>query len=178
QASILSPEQLKEISELLGQTKGEIIGRLVELREVGLIDLKALKLAEKLGQYNSSELVAFLKENAENIPVSEILSLWVQGQPGKGGITRGRGDAAMTWSDGTSEEGTKFKEQVLPPGSVAALKDNQLIGLSAGTPSVEPVEGPSKSGALNGASAGGGSAFTQVILPRHRGAVKRYFERN
>jgi hypothetical protein len=30
---------------------------------------------------------------------------------------------------------------------------------------------------LNSAASGGGSAYTQTILPRHRGAVKRYFDR-
>jgi hypothetical protein len=41
----------------------------------------------------------------------------------------------------------------------------------------KPGVGPAQSGALGGAAAGGGSANAGVVLPRHRGAVGRYFER-
>ena len=96
-------------------------------------------------------------------------------QWGKGGVDRGRGDAPMTWTDPSSGKGAKFKEQVLP-SSMSSLKDSQLVGRSTGAPEIDK-SGAQKSGGLKGAAAGGGSAFTQTVLPRHRGAVNRYFER-
>jgi hypothetical protein len=71
----------------------------------------------------------------------------------------------------------KFKEEALPPAELEALKGSRLAGLSREAPTVEKGGTPSKSGALQGAAAGTGSAHTQVVLPRHRGAVERYFER-
>jgi hypothetical protein len=170
----LRKEQLKQLSAALSKAKGRLAERLAELRKAGVIDLETLKACEKAGQCDSAGLAAFLAENGDEMSVADILSAW--NQPGKGGVNRGRGDAPMTWSDGTSEQGAKFKEQVLSPASLAGLKDSQLAGRSVGAPSVEN-NGAARSGALAGASTGGGSAFTQTVLPRHKGAVKRYFER-
>ncbi len=167
----LSSKQLKELASALGSRKGELAKSLGTLREANLIDLRTYKKCEGAGGVDSEGLAAFLAENAENMPVADAMSLW-----GKGGISRGRGDAPMTWSDGTREDGARFKTQVIPPSVVADLKDSQLVGRGVGAPSIQRG-GPATSGALNGAASGGGSAFTQTILPRHKGTVKRYFER-
>ena len=171
----LTPEQLKAISEALRLAKGDISERLAKLQAVNLIDLKTLAACEKLGQCNSDGLAAFLSENSDSISVSDCVGGWCRA--GRGGITRGRGDAPMTWSDGTTEEGAKFKTEALPLSDIASLNESKMMGVSMAAPSVEKSGLPSKAGGLNGAKAGGGSSFTQTILPRHKGAVKRYFER-
>lgn len=173
-AGSLSSEQLKEILETLQQNKEDITNRLGKLRKADLIDLKTLKLGEKLGQSDNSELIAFSEGNGETTPDSDLIVLSL---PGKGGIERGRGDAPMTWGENTSEGGIRFKEQALPPAAVADLKESQLVGTSVGAPTTEAAHESSTSGALNNAKAGGGSVVTQTLLPRHRGTVKRYFER-
>ena len=176
--SSLTPEQLKAISEALRFAKGDISERLAKLQEVNLIDLKTLTECEKLGQCNSAGLAAFLAENADKMSVSACVGGWCRSaHPGRGGITRGRGDAPMTWSDSTTEEGAKFKAEALPLSDIASLEDSKMMGVSMAAPSVEKSGLPSKAGGLNGAKAGGGSSVTQTILPRHKGAVKRYFER-
>ena len=167
----LTLEQLKEISAALRFTKRDIYDRLVELHVVNLIDLKTLKACEKLGQCDSDGLAAFLAENADSRSVVECIGGWCRG------IGRGPGDAPMTWSDGTTEEGAKFKAEVLPLSDIASLEDSEIVGLSIGAPSVETSSLLPQSGGLSGATAGGGSSFTQTVLPRHKGAVKRYFER-
>jgi hypothetical protein len=83
----------------------------------------------------------------------------------------------MAWKDPTSDDGFKFKEEALPPSSVQAFKDSITVGLSAGSPGKTKADGSAGAGALDGAKAGDGSASTQVVLPRHRQAVERYFER-
>ena len=83
----------------------------------------------------------------------------------------------MTWSEGTSADGAKFEAEVLPLSNIASLEDSEVIGLSTAAPTVETSGAAPQSGGLNGAAAGGGSAFNQTVLPRHKGAVKRYFER-
>ena len=170
-----TPEQLKEISAALRFTKGEVYDRLAELYEVNLIDLEILKVAEKLGECDSDGLAAFLGENADKMSVAQCISGWCRGI-GQG-IGRGPGHAPMTWSDGATEEGAKFKAEVLPLSNIASLEDSELVGLSVAAPSVETSSVSPESGGLSGATAGGGSSVTQTVLPRHKGAVKRYFER-
>ena len=82
----------------------------------------------------------------------------------------------MTWTEGSDENGAKFKEKALPPGSVAGLQDSQLVGLSASAPEVQKGN-LAAHGALNNSATGGGSAHTQTVLPKHKGAVKKYFDR-
>ncbi|MHB1421728.1 MAG: hypothetical protein ACYC3I_00750 [Gemmataceae bacterium] len=83
----------------------------------------------------------------------------------------------MTWGKPGSEDGFKFKEEVLPPGALDALKSTPIQEARGGGVIHKKSSEASSSGALQGAEAGSGSANTQVILPRHRAAVERYFER-
>ena len=172
-AGTLYKEQLKELSAMLGKAKGRLAERLKELRKAGLIDLKTLKKCESAGQCDSDGLAAFLAENGDECRLPSFLHCGARraeaGSVGVGGTRRCR------WSDGTSELGAKFKEQLLSPSALAGLKDSQLVGHSVGTHSRERRR--AQSGALSGASSGSGSAFTQTVLPRHKRAVKRYFER-
>ena len=170
-ADSLTLEQLKNISAALRFTKIDISDRLAKLYALNLIDLETLKAAERLGQCDSAGLAAFLAENADSKSVAQCIAGWCQG------TGRGPGNAPMTWTDGTPEEGAKFKAEALPLSDIASLEDSEIVGLSVGAPSVNTSSDPSQSGGLSGAMAGGGSSFTQTVLPRHKGAVKRYFER-
>jgi hypothetical protein len=169
----LKAENLKDVSKALSQSKSALNQKLSKLSQSGRINPNSLKSGAQANRRDNSGLAQFLKENAEKISVEEATLQWYGG---KGGVDRGRGDAAMTWTDGSSEKGARFKEKVLPPSSVAGLNDSQLVGLSASAPTVS-TGGVAAHGALNSAASGGGSAYTQTILPRHRGAVKRYFDR-
>ncbi len=52
-----------------------------------------------------------------------------------------------------------------------------LIGVGQTDPDANQQKGPSQGGALKNAQAGGGSANSQVVLPRHRATVERFFVR-
>jgi hypothetical protein len=175
----LKAEHLKDLSKALSQNKSALNQKLSKLSksgqfgQFGRINPNALKGGAQANRRDNSGLARFLKENAEKMSVDEATLKWCEG---KGGVDRGRGDAAMTWTDGSSEKDARFKEKVLPPSSVAGLKDSQLVGLSASAPTAD-TSGVAAHGALNSAASGGGSAYTQTILPRHRAAVKRYFDR-
>jgi hypothetical protein len=171
----LKPEHLKDISKALGKGKSSLNQKLSKLNQSGMINPGSLKGGAQANRRDNSGLAKFLKENAEKMSVEEALGQWCD-KPGKGGVDRGRGDAAMTWTDGANEKDAKFKEKILPPSSVAGLKDSQLVGLSAAAPTAD-TSGVAAHGALNNTASGGGSAYTQTILPRHKGAVKRYFNR-
>ena len=101
-----------------------------------------------------------------------------EGQPGNGGIDRGRGDAAMRYADSTSPEGAKFQEQVLSPNEASRWAESQVIGEAMTAPQADPQAGPSTGGALQAGQARNAPATTRVILPRHRATVKRFFRRD
>ena len=105
------------------------------------------------------------------------MSIDGDGRPGRGGINRGRGDAAMTWQKDVNKDNAAFKEKVLPPAAAASLKQSQLVGISVGDPTSSKPGGGSAGGALGSAQAGGGEARTQTILPEHEKTVQRYFNR-
>jgi hypothetical protein len=172
----LKPEHLKDISKALGAGKSSLNQKLSKLSKSGMISPNSLKGGAQGSRRDNSGLAKFLKENAEKMSVDEATLKWCEKGEWSGAPARGRGDAAMTWTDGSSEKGARFKAKVLPPSSVAGLNDSQLVGLSASAPTVS-TSGVAAHGALNSAASGGGSAFTQTILPRHRGAVRRYFDR-
>ncbi|MBI1373203.1 MAG: hypothetical protein GC159_10770 [Phycisphaera sp.] len=177
----LTDEQLKQMEQLAGACKDckeGLAARLAKLSKMKLIDPKKLGDAQKAGEANGEGLSKFLAENAGSMSMQGMMRSWQEsGRPGKGGITRGRGDAPLTWKDPTNEQGAGFKEEVLPASAFNQAKDSQLIGVSSSAPKVAEDKGPDAASALNGASAGGGSANKQAVLPRHRQAVERYFKR-
>ena len=173
----LDPEALKKLAESLGESKGELIEKLVKLKKVRLIDEAQLKECKGGGQCDSDELLALLKKSKDGKMSMKKMLKMASGKPGRGSITRGRGDAPMIFGSKTSEEQKKFKEAILPPARLAELKKSKVVGSTKVQPKVGNDGELAQTGSLQGAKAGGGSANRQVILPRHRRAVNRYFER-
>ena len=176
----LSQEQLEELSKALGDAGDGLSETLKELADAGMIGDMPPETPPEPGEgqgQGQGELVDFIEENQGEGSIEELVEAWKNKKPGRGGITRGRGDADMTWSKGTNAKDAKFKPHALPPAAVAALKQSKLKGVSLGKPGQPNAPGNDGSGALSGAVSGGGSAHTHVILPKHRGTVKRYFKR-
>ncbi|MCI0642236.1 MAG: hypothetical protein L0Y70_24425, partial [Gemmataceae bacterium] len=168
----LSPEQLKKLAEALKGAKMDLAKMLEKLHSAKLIDADALK---RLAEAGLCDCAGMLKELGGKISIAAILAKCQGG--GIGGVTEGPGHAPITWKDKpTSAEGTKFKEETLPPDALAQLKKSMLLGVGKADPK---KDGPiaSQGGVLNPAVAGGGSANTQSVLPQHRGAVERFFNR-
>ena len=154
----LSKERLAELAKQLGECKSCKLSKLKKLAAAGLIDESLL--AEILQQCESdpdglAKLLAECDDPSElELCLAQCDLAGVCNRPGRGGVTRGRGDAAMTWTDGTSRDDTAFKEKVLPPGAMASLKDSRLQGISVGDPTAAEPSEPSAGGALNVSNAG------------------------
>jgi hypothetical protein len=95
------------------------------------------------------------------------------GDPGTGGLNRGRGDADLTW--GKESLGfDRFKSQSLPPGSYRNPDEWAPFAIMPGAPKTSPE--------LSGASSGmqyagvAQSAWRRSLAPRHYSAVKKYFD--
>ena len=174
----LNKEQLEKLLEALGKNK-EALGDLArKLMDNGLIPPQ---LADQLNKgeqgFDPGPLAELLKQGGWNPgDLEDLLEQFDDLQlGGKGGIDRGPGPAPMAYGDPSSEDGTKFKEEKLAPS--VPLSQAKLAGVTITAPEVTGGEAVLSKGALGKAGSGGGSALTAPVLPRHRGAVSRFFDR-
>ena len=97
------------------------------------------------------------------------------GSPGRGGINRGRGDADLTWGDESDEQGSKFKETVLPPGFQEDPKD-EVRGVSLAPPDEEPADSAPRTVERDIEPASGRETWDRRLRPRHRDVVRKFFD--
>ncbi len=93
--------------------------------------------------------------------------------PGRGGITRGRGDARLDLTGSTPEGAAAGQPQRLPPGAPVPTPSVR-ISLGRATPEAAPVR---DGGAGTAGDTGVGvAAWRRRIAPRHRDAVRTFFD--
>ena len=173
----MTAEQLQRLADALRQgnmDRAEMMKRLADAR---LIDGEALKECQGACEGGGEEaLAALLGEFGLGDGGGAKVAIGEGGVPqGSGGVGRGGGPTPMTWQAGSAFEGTKFTEARLPVGQVGDIRKSMVLGVSAADGTSE--EGGSSAGGALGAGAGSGSGHTQAILPQHRPAVQRYFDR-
>jgi hypothetical protein len=122
------------------------------------------RLGKEAGRFNPSEF-----------PLDSGQSPDADGQPGRGGVTRGRGDAPLTWGK-ESLPFDRFKAQALPPGAARSPDDWAPVVELPGTPGESPEQSV-PSAARQYAGVAGQSAWRRTLAPRHQSAVKKYFEK-
>ncbi|MEL7089148.1 MAG: hypothetical protein AAGL98_12020, partial [Planctomycetota bacterium] len=179
-ASSLDPEMLRELAEAMGDRQAELQEMLDALAEAGL----GVGVGEGAGSGDGSslaeidpgELLEWLESTGE-CDGEGVLKACAGIRAGRGDIIRGPGHAEMVWQDPSSKEGVEFTPELLPPSRMRELRDARMLGTSRGTPQDLDDAAGSVGGALTHTAADGGSAIDTVVLPRHRGAVQRYFER-
>lgn len=168
----LDPEQLKKLVQALRGNTAELGRRMEKLQMAGLIDAETLARCRCAGECDFEGLRAFLRDKSGQVSLDDLKSRCKNGSD-----SRGPGAAPMTWGKPGSEDGFKFKEEMLPPGAIDALKSTPILEVPGAGGILKRSGETASSGALHGAAAGSGSANSQVILPRHRASVERYFER-
>jgi hypothetical protein len=96
-------------------------------------------------------------------------------RPGRGGISRGRGDAELTWGDESDAAGTKFKETILPPGMQDQPKE-EVLGITKSAPEVDPAASQARGTARESDPTAGRETWDRTLRPRHRGVVRNFFD--
>jgi hypothetical protein len=96
------------------------------------------------------------------------------GDPGSGGINRGRADAPLTWGR-ESPNFDKFKSTPLPPGAVRSPDDWAPVAVLPGAPKASPELSASAQG-QNYAAGAGQAGWRRTLAPRHHSVVKKYFD--
>jgi len=167
----LDKEQLEKLMQALEANKISLGLTVSNLASLKLVDAAMLAKCLNAGEGLNPDALADYLSTCTNAAdaLAECAALG-RGGPGGGGPA-----APMTWDNNTSEKDVKFQEHALPPA--AHLSDAQLVGVSKAAPQLNTNAVTVESGALAGATAGGGSAHAQTILPEHRQAVQKFFER-
>src|SRR4029453_8886416 len=138
------------LSKYLGETKGRMAG-------VG-------KLGKEFGRFDPAE---FTLDSGEGAAADG------DGEPGRGGINRGRADAPLTWG-AESLPFDRFKAQALPPGAARSPDDWAPVVVLPGAPKESAAIGTAAA-ARQYAAAAGQNAWRRTLAPRHQSAVKKYF---
>jgi hypothetical protein len=147
------PGALRELMDALSRHLAETGGRFGELAQLG----------REFGRFDPSEF-----------PLGSEASVDGDGNPGRGGINRGRGDAELTWGE-ESLPLDRFKSQPLPPGAARSPDDWAPLVEAPGAPNTSPVlSGPGA--ARPYAASAGNTAWRRTLAPRHQSAVKKYFD--
>ncbi len=164
----LSKKQLSELKRLIKRSKQQKLSSNLAKRQQQLDDLNDFlddeldKLAECKKKCNGGKC----EGGSCNKPCGN--------KPGKGGITRGRGDADISYGDESTKEGTAFKETILPPGMLDKPRE-QSIGVSASVPEVNPADSAPRNAARANDPSSGRETWSRELRPRHRKVVRKYF---
>jgi len=124
---------------------------------------KTAGLGKEFGRFDPSE---FPLDHSE-------MSRDGDGDPGRGGVNRGRGDAPLTWGQETALF-DKFKAHPLPPGAARSADDWSPVVEMPGAPQANP-EIATSAAARQYAATAGQTAWRRTLAPRHQSAVKKYF---
>lgn len=178
-------QQARQIKEAAGKMlKARLIDRQTfdKLQKEGKI--KPLT-AEELAKNPDAEIIAAPAEagqggegqNGDGQP-GELQMLLDNGQPGTpGGVGRDGGTAPLQYNRKTSEHGVGLKDEQLPAPKASSLDNSITIGMGVTAPQLLNDESSPSTTTLNWKQPGKLSGESDIILPRHRNAVKKYFDR-
>lgn len=148
------PAALRELAaslaELLAATNGKFVAGLGQL-------------GKEFGKFDPAEF-----------PVGNAPGADGDGNPGRGGVNRGRGDAALTWGK-ESALFDRFKSQPLPPGAARSPDDWAPVVSMPGAPQESAVSSARSAARQYDANAGQ-AAWRRSLAPRHQAAVRKYFD--
>jgi len=168
----LSLEEMAKALNLSGEQLKQVAARLDGAQLVKLSQYKNLKAGKR--RDGEAALRGFLEGELKNGEGKALAACLL---PGQGQISKGGSAAELTWTDPANQDGTDFEAMVLNPSDLNEWDQSYQIGLSAATPKKGPASSATHD-ALSGSKSGAGSAFTHRLLPRHRAAVKRFFEKS
>lgn len=177
--SALDPETMKRLAEAMRDSSGKLEKQLAKLVKSKLSKSSCSKPGkcssncESGGPGGDRELAEWLEQNA---PGADELRMVVVAcmAPGNGGVSRGRGDAALLFSGETAGFAGKEVDLALDGGNDPARSMTVQQFAAAPNPGAEERQAAA-AGHLRGGDAQLDRSENR-IYPAHRAAVERYFK--
>jgi hypothetical protein len=192
-----------ELGKFLEGQRDKILEQAMKMHKAGLIDKKTLEKLVKEGRVRSLTREDLLKQKDLELliaPEAETADsgshegsadnpadkdggadgtmLIDQGGALSGG-SRGGGSAALDFKRKTSEHNVKIIDHSLPGPHAGALDQSVTVGIGMTAPEVGPLpSGQGQSATRTWEQSGQIKQHSGMILPRHRNAVKNFFDRN
>lgn len=171
-------QSAQSLCEAAGQCSGGAMAGLDRLGTSGMIDPSRMGQAASDRQAARQALQELMNQYRQGECEGGDVLAAIQGMcSGSGGISRGPGAAALTWLDEPSSlEGSGFQPIAVDSN---AIEQDQSVFVSDGAavPDGELAGSGSAGGAIDSSRAAESRSAVPVVLPRHREAVRRYFER-
>ncbi|HNX74550.1 MAG TPA: hypothetical protein PKM56_02555 [Candidatus Rifleibacterium sp.] len=98
-----------------------------------------------------------------------------EGTGASGQAGRGGGTGPVNFDRRSSEHNVKFIDEALPPPNASALEQSVSIGVSISAPQTETSVSHGNSASTVWQKPADSSGESGIILPKHRSAVKKYF---
>lgn len=205
QAEEAAVEAAQQLQDYISQRAEEVRAAAEKLVKARLIDRKTYEKLKQEGRLrpptetdlapdSGADLVVTPAEEADvgenkgfdkpgdGSDSSDGQSQMMKVTPGLGAPTgqagRDGGSAPLDFSRESSEHQLKFKDEALPSPATGKLEDSVAIGMAIAAPQVDNAGEQKKSDLINWQESEKSGGESDIILPRHRSAVKKYFERN
>lgn len=176
QARQQQQQQAQQMAQTAAQCSGGACNNLGQLASGGMIDPSSLQqaLAERAeAQDQLSELLSQLSSGESN---GSELAAFLEGV-GSGGVSRGPGAAKLSWNEMPSSiEGAEFDPVAVDSNGVDPTKST-LLSSGSMEPGDDLAGDASSGGAIDTSRSAETGSANPVVLPRHRDAVRRYFQR-
>ena len=170
----LTQEQLEQLAEKMSEKCCDCQGRLGNLKSGRMIDPDRLKDFSDCKPCDSQSLKDFLDSQCQGAcnAEGECDSDYV----GRGGINRGPGHGKIQFNHDTNESDAEMEEQALEPNYVD-MEASTKIGVTRDAPTPNRAgSAAEEGGAVTDTTGVAGSSGRDAVLPKHRGAVKRFFD--
>ncbi len=176
QAREQQQQQAQQMAESAGQCSGGASSNLGQLASGGMIDPAALQQALAQRAEAQAQLAEMLSQLSSGECSGSELAAFLEGV-GSGGVSRGPGAARLSWNESPSSiEGAAFEPVAVDSNGVDPSKST-LISSGSMEPGEDLAGDGSSGGAIDATRSAETGSTNPVVLPRHRDAVRRYFER-
>jgi hypothetical protein len=168
----LTQEQLEQLAEKMSGKCKDCQGRMNNLKSGRMVDPNRLKDFSNCKPCDGQSLKDFLDSQCKG-------ACECDGEcemPGRGGITRGPGSAKINFDHNTQESDAEMKERALEPDYVD-MEASIKMGVTRNAPTSNRAgSATEEGGAVTDTTGVAGSSGRDAVLPKHRGAVKRFFD--
>lgn len=174
QAAATSPA---ELANALASGAADLQASLDRLKEAGLLDAETIqRIEQSQAQQQQQALEEFLSQN--RMQASQKVLQYRRGtgqQMGRGEIQRGPGHAPLTARDEAAFD-AELRPEVLSASSLGEALQSEILGERWVAPDAGAATGSTTGGGLDSSRTHGGAAWTHTVLPRHRRAVRDFFD--